>query len=280
MYFNTIIEIEEKDKKGSYLRFYDLDNEDIEDVKKYIIYPYLKKEEIFIDGRNIDASKVRMIKIKEAKTSTNDLQSIAQNRVPQGVLMFHTRITVLNDTYTNDITKKILTEVGAKLKDNESRKIEDSIKNNIEINNNIFIVHGRDDLAKTEVARFIEKLGLKAIILHEQDSNGKTIIEKIEEHTNVGYGIVLYTPCDYGGLTGESETKPRARQNVLFEHGYLIGKLGRNKVCALVKSDVEIPNDLSGLVYTQLDAPGAWKLSIAKELTKEGYSIDPSKLLE
>lgn len=280
MYFNTIIETEEKDKKGSYLTFYDLDNKDIDDVKKYIIYPYLKKEEIFIDGRNIDASKVRMIKIKEAPKSTEELRSMAQNRVPRGVLMVHTRKSVLNDNYTTDITKKILMESGSKLKDNESRKIEDSINKNLEINNNIFIVHGRDDLAKTEVARFIEKLGLKAIILHEQDNNGKTIIEKIEEHTNVGYGIVLYTPCDFGGLAGGSESRPRARQNVIFEHGYLIGKLGRNKVCALVKSDIEMPNDISGLVYTQLDAPGAWKLSVAKELTREGYSIDPSKLLE
>lgn len=280
MYFNTIIETEEKDKKGSYLTYYDLDNRDIEDVKKYIIYPYLKKEEIFIDGRSIDASKVRMIKIKEAQKSTEELRSIAQSRVPRGVLMVNTRKSVLNDNYTTDITKQILMESGSKLKDNESRRIEDSINKNIEINNNIFIVHGRDDLAKTEVARFIEKLGLKAIILHEQDNNGKTIIEKIEEHTNVGYGIVLYTPCDFGGLAGETESKPRARQNVIFEHGYLIGKLGRNKVCALVKSDIEMPNDISGLVYTQLDAPGAWKLSVAKELTREGYSIDPSKLLE
>lgn len=280
MYFNTIIETDEKDKKGSYLTYYDLDNEDIDDVKKYIIHPYLKKEEIFIDGRYIDASKVRMIKIKEASNSTEELRSVAQSRVPRGVLMVHTRKSVLNNNFTTDITKQLLMESGSKLKDNESRKIEDSINKNIEINNNIFIVHGRDDLAKTEVARFIEKLGLKAIILHEQDNNGKTIIEKIEEHTNVGYGIVLYTPCDFGGLAGEIESRPRARQNVLFEHGYLIGKLGRNKVCALVKSDIEMPNDISGLVYTQLDAPGAWKLSVAKELTREGYTIDPSKLLE
>lgn len=280
MYFHTIIETEEKDKKGSYLNYYDLDNPDLNDVKKYIIYPYLKKEEIFIDGRHIDASKIRMIKIKQSDQKTETLQSIAQSKVPRGVLMFHTRKTVLTDSYTTDITKHILTETGGEIKKNESRKIEDSIKKNIEINNNIFIVHGRDDLAKTEVARFIEKLGLKAIILHEQNNNGKTIIEKIEEHTNVGYGIVLYTPCDFGGLSGESESKPRARQNVLFEHGYLIGKLGRNKVSALVKSEVEIPNDLSGLVYIPLDEPGAWKISIAKELAREGYSIDPAKLLE
>jgi hypothetical protein len=68
----------------------------------------------------------------------------------------------------------------------------------------VFIVHGHDDLLKNEVARFIEKLGLKAIILHEQASSGNTIIEKIEEHSNVGFGIVLYTPCDIGAKSEET----------------------------------------------------------------------------
>jgi predicted nucleotide-binding protein len=75
----------------------------------------------------------------------------------------------------------------------------------------VFIVHGRDDLAKSEAARFIEKLGFSAIIFHEQESSGTTIIEKIEPHTNVGFAIVLYTPCDIGCLVGEKMQKPRAR---------------------------------------------------------------------
>jgi predicted nucleotide-binding protein len=149
----------------------------------------------------------------------------------------------------------------------------------IEISNKIFIVHGRDDLAKTETARFIEKLGFEAIILHEQVSSGNTIIEKIEEHTDVGFAIVLYTPCDMGSLAGESSQKPRARQNVVFEHGYLIGKLGRQKVCALVKGDIELPNDISGVVYITLDSHNAWHMAIAKELKKSGYPVDMNKII-
>jgi len=149
----------------------------------------------------------------------------------------------------------------------------------IEISNKIFIVHGRDDLAKIETARFIEKLGFEAIILHEQASSGNTIIEKIEEHTNVGFAIVLYTPCDVGSLAGESSQKPRARQNVVFEHGYLIGKLGRQNVCALVKGDIELPNDISGVVYITLDSHNAWHMAIAKELKKAGYPVDMNKMI-
>jgi len=114
---------------------------------------------------------------------------------------------------------------------------------------NVFIVHGHDDLAKMETAKFIEQLGLIPIILHEQVSSGFTIIEKIENYSNVGFGVVLYTPCDLGAKKGnETELKLRARQNVVFEHGFLIGKIGRKNVVALVKGDVETPNDISGVV--------------------------------
>ena len=143
----------------------------------------------------------------------------------------------------------------------------------------IFVVHGHDTGLKNEVARFLEKLKLTPIILHEQASEGETIIEKIERYSNVGFGIVLYTPCDKGGLaTDGAELKKRARQNVVFEHGYLIGKLGRKKVCALVKNDVEKPNDISGVVYVSYDESGAWKIEIAKELKSAGYNIDFNQL--
>lgn len=137
----------------------------------------------------------------------------------------------------------------------------------------VFIVHGHDDLAKIETARFIEKLGFEPIILHEQASSGKTIIEKIESYSNVGFGIILYTPCDLGSKKGEeSNLKPRARQNVVFEHGFLIGKIGRKNVCALVKDNVETPNDISGVVYVSM--AGDWKLDLAKELRNSGYQVD------
>ena len=90
----------------------------------------------------------------------------------------------------------------------------------------VFIVHGHDEIAKLEMADFIESLGLEPIILHMQASSGRTIIEKIEYYSNVGFGVVLYTPCDVGSKVGALNGSYRARQNVVFEHGYLIGKLG------------------------------------------------------
>lgn len=143
----------------------------------------------------------------------------------------------------------------------------------------VFIVHGHDEAAKTKTARFIERLGLKPIILHEQASGSKTVIEKIEAYSNVGFGIVLYTPCDIGAKNEENPNlKNRARQNVIFEHGFLIGKIGRENVCALVKDDIETPNDISGVVYVKMDDDDAWHLKIARELRNSGYEIDMNKL--
>ena len=137
----------------------------------------------------------------------------------------------------------------------------------------VFIVHGHDDLAKLEMADFIESLGLEPIILHMQASSGRTIIEKIEHYSNVGFGIVLYTPCDVGSKVGALNGNYRARQNVVFEHGYLIGKLGRPRVTAIVKDTVETPNDISGVVYVALDPLGNWKEELKKEMRSVGYRV-------
>ena len=141
--------------------------------------------------------------------------------------------------------------------------------------NKVFIVHGHDELVKEKVARFVSQVGLDPIILHEQISGSKTIIEKIEHYADqVCYAIVLYTPCDRGAKANVTTPRFRARQNVVFEHGYFIGKLGREKVIALVKGDIEQPNDCSGVVYETIDSGDAWKMTLAKEMRGAGCSID------
>lgn len=145
--------------------------------------------------------------------------------------------------------------------------------------NKIFIVHGHDNEAKETIARFIEKLGLESIILHEQASSGDTLIQKFERYSDVGFGIIIYSPDDIGKSNSENEYKKRARQNVIFEHGYLIGKLGREKVVAIVKGEMEQPSDISGVIYVPMDATGAWKMDIIKELKAVNFDVDANKAL-
>ncbi len=139
--------------------------------------------------------------------------------------------------------------------------------------NQVFIVHGHDDLMRVEVEAFLKSLNLQPIVLSQQASLGMTIIEKIEHYSNVGFGIVLYTECDIGCKKGAMSQKYRARQNVVFEHGYLIGKLQRNRVAALVKGDVETPNDISGVVYITVNESEGWKSSLISEMREVGYHI-------
>ncbi|MCH7424184.1 nucleotide-binding protein [Shewanella sp. MM_2022_3] len=144
--------------------------------------------------------------------------------------------------------------------------------------NKVFIVHGHDGHVKERTARFIEKLGFEAIILHEQVSKSRTIIEKIEDYSDeTDFAIILYTPDDFGVVkTNVNDLQPRARQNVIFEHGFLMGKLGRENVVPLVEGDIELPNDISGIVYVSEN----WEMKIAQEMQEAGYDIDFNKLLK
>lgn len=142
----------------------------------------------------------------------------------------------------------------------------------------VFIVHGHDNETKQTVARFLEKLALEAVILHERSNQGMTIIEKFEQNADVAYAVVLMTPDDLGAAKKDAKSvkspQPRARQNVVLELGYFVGKLGRKNVSAILRGDIERPSDYDGVVYIGYDLNDSWKLLLAKELKEAGMDID------
>lgn len=142
----------------------------------------------------------------------------------------------------------------------------------------VFIVHGHDGEARETVARFLERLDFDPLILHEQANMGQTIMEKVEANADVGFAVVLLTPDDVGCRRG-AVPGPRARQNVMLELGYFMGLLGRQRVCALKRGDLEIPSDFSGVVYTAMDDAGGWRLALARELLAAGYEVDVKKIV-
>ncbi len=143
----------------------------------------------------------------------------------------------------------------------------------------VFIVHGHDASAREAIARFLEKIELEAIILHEQPDQGFTIIEKFETYAKqVGFAVVLLTPDDLGGPASAPALIARARQNVIFELGYFVGKLGRGRACLLRKREVEIPSDLYGVIYTEMDDADGWKLKLVRELQAAGLKFDADKV--
>lgn len=151
-------------------------------------------------------------------------------------------------------------------------------------NKKVFLVHGQDEEAKAIVARFISSCELDPIILHEQPNGGRTIIEKFEKEADVGFAVILMTADDVGGRRRgngleSDDLKLRARQNVVLELGYFAGRLGRERVAALKKGDIEMPSDVAGVVWTPMDTADAWKMSLARELKAAGYDFDVAKAL-
>jgi predicted nucleotide-binding protein len=139
----------------------------------------------------------------------------------------------------------------------------------------VFIVHGHDEAAKDSVARFLDKLGLDPVILHEQPNKGRTIIEKFEDHAGVAFAVILLTPDDVGApAKSPKRLRSRARQNVILELGFFMGKIGRPRVCALYTDRVEIPSDYKGVLFILLDPKGGWQLKLAKEIRHAGIDID------
>ena len=150
------------------------------------------------------------------------------------------------------------------------------------LTNEVFVVHGHDEEMKQAVARVLSQLGLKPVILHEQPNHGRTLIEKFERNADVGFAVVLLSPDDMSYLktADHKSAKPRARQNVILELGYFIGKLQRERVFTLKRpGELELPSDIAGVVYNDYDPAGHWKFLLARELAAVGYKIDANVLI-
>jgi predicted nucleotide-binding protein len=122
----------------------------------------------------------------------------------------------------------------------------------------LFIVHGHDHKSLYELKDYLQntlKLG-EPVVLRQMPGRGKTLLEKFEREAEaVQVVFVLLTPDDEVATTGDSdEKKRRARQNVIFELGFFLGKLGREsgQVLLLHKGPVEMPSDIVGIEYIDI----------------------------
>ncbi len=293
---NLIIKKEdfEKQLKSQIEKGYDLLSREVSEDKTTIVQP---RRIIKIKEYNEDEKKLFLADCKkwDLYNSTLISQAFDDNDSPYSYFSAYGRTGDLAQLLGKDIVKEVKHQINEKITYLESIieqlplihqaaavVADDNRDMNVKVDietKDVFIVHGHDGGLKNEVARFITDMGYNPIILHEQPNKGKTIVEKIETFSNVCYAIVLYTPCDKGASKDSLELLPRARQNVVFEHGYLIGKLRRERVCALVKDNVEKPGDIDGVIYVTYDDRGAWKMEIAKEFKTLGLRFNPDAIL-
>jgi predicted nucleotide-binding protein len=150
----------------------------------------------------------------------------------------------------------------------------------VNVDGPIFVVHGRDHAILHYSVRVLKRAtDRKVVVLHEQANTGRTLVEKFEDHAaGASFAVVLLTGDDEGRLAGSTELQPRARQNVILELGFFFGLLGRSRVAVLVEPGVEQPSDVAGLVYIPIDAGGAWKYELAREMEAAHINVDRASI--
>lgn len=282
MYYHIAVTNENCKNSGkkSHYPIYELDITELGRVYE-IVRKYDKGEKIRLKGEFIDNRDYpKMMIVQSEETAKKFVEKQEEKFERMGVVYYDPdslsdKIFKEKKDTEDDITAKVFDHVEKEAQPKARLANTDIVKNK-----KVFIVHGHDDLLKESVARLVEKIGLEAVILHEQPKGGKTIIGKLEELADrVGYAIILYTPCDEGREKGSENSKPRARQNVVFEHGLFMGKLGSERVCVLRKGEVEKPSDDQGILYIEVkDGSNDWKGDVVKELENAGYDVDRSKI--
>lgn len=253
---------------------------DISDLKTIEdkVKKYLNGENILFAGTKLSSDDIRHLRVFKSQYNIKKCKEFGDARIGSNVFFVHTSDTILEESdicpeITDDIFEKaeaIILSTKSNISQSDEKKINEAEKSR-----NVFVVHGHDNAIRSEVELLIKKLGYNPIILFKQPDGGSTIIEKLERETkDIVFAVILYTGCDEGKPKEEESLKPRARQNVVFEHGMICGLLGRKRVVALVEPGVEIPGDLSGIIYKKIDKAGNWQIEIAREMKASGLNVD------
>lgn len=241
-----------------------------------IIRPKLSGLSFTIDGIKAVEKDVIQMKVFQSLEKIGVILARLNRGIPAGLIMSYTKADALDDGSVMDVTQQINDEVEGTMDLSNSVQSKSLVTTKL---NNVFIIYGHNKGRETEVENFLRILGFNPIALGNEADQGNTIIEKIESYApKAVYAIVIYTPDDIGYLQGKmAEQKPRARQNVIFEHGYLMAKLGRNKTSFLVDGSIEIPSDIDGMIFEKFE-DGRWQLQLARNMANSGMDVDFNKL--
>jgi len=248
-------------------------------ISRYVD-PYIYGETIVINGTTIEPSELLRVKICQSKDSINPVIQEIENKDkldsnPYKMLKPSAKWRAIDEL--SDVTDNYIDVAPGR----KSRKTTVTEISELANNKKVFVVHGHDIELKNDVELFLKSINLEPIVLHRQLDEGLTVIEKFEKHSDVGYAIILLTPDDIGFPVKEND-KPeanrlieyRARQNVIFEFGYFVGKLSRKNVCCIYKEGTQLPSDLNGLIYKPVNVSiEEVGLFIMKELKNAGLNV-------
>jgi predicted nucleotide-binding protein len=225
-------------------------------IERYVS-PYLSGETIVINGTTVSPKNLWRVKITSSEKPLDEIVKRIERedeRDPSPYAIFNSSASWRAIDEATDVTEQYINKPPGRIK-NQSAPANLS-KNS----NKVFVVHGHDTELKNDVEIFLKGINLEPIVLHRQLDEGLTVIEKFEKHSDVNFAIILLTPDDIGYTAEEGKKKEedrtiefRARQNVIFEFGFFVGKLSRKNVCCIYKEGVTLPSDLSGLIYKKVN---------------------------
>jgi len=275
MFHHVLIEMRSKSKKQDVSKISLLDVLDFNEIKNEIAAPFVQGKRFQCNGYFVEPNEIDRLVVTRTEKKAEHYQNILQSKVSANVLFFYAEEDAVSNSYDHaeDITKEFLNFSDEISKKDIPKKVK---KNRPPVTNKIFIIHGHDEAFKKDVQLFLSRADIDETVLHEQPDKGRSIIDKlIEESTDASYVVALLSPDDK-----IEDGNSRARQNVIFEIGYFIGKLGKEKVRLLKKGDVEIPSDLQGVLYETYDGGGVWKIKLLKEMKEAGLDfIDLNKAI-
>ncbi|MCH7819726.1 MAG: nucleotide-binding protein [Candidatus Marinimicrobia bacterium] len=254
-----------------------------EQLKDRYVKLYEEGMPLFINGKTIPIDDIERIEISRSDLASKDLINHIKAEDAQSSFVF-----LGGPSYewsaadrAEDVTEEYITgPPGSKRITNPTEEIIQTSM--LKSEKKVFVVHGHDQELKNDVEVFLKNIGLEPIVLHREVDEGLTLIEKFERHSDVGYALILITPDDEAFPKSElkkSENKLkielRARQNVIFEWGYFVGKIGRSNVCCVYKEGVTLPSDMAGLVYKKVTKTiEEIGYELIKELNNAGFKLE------
>lgn len=244
-------------------------------LNNYII-PYLKEEPFFIDGVELTKNKISKIHISQTEHGIeSEVEKFRAIHKGSGIIVLATKESVAqDDTLVKNVTNEIIKEA----KNQMNISFVPSSNFNTKMNNNkIFVVYGHDEVLQLKVTAFIKQIGIEPVLLSDKPNKGQTIIEKLEANSDVSFAIILFSPDD--DVTNGQDNYKQPRPNVLFEYGYFMAKLGRNRLALLVKDEIKILSDIMGTGYIKIQDNDGWEIQLAKELRAAGYEVDMNKVI-
>jgi predicted nucleotide-binding protein len=170
----------------------------------------------------------------------------------------------------------------------EARTVRHPDTGKSDIPASIFLVHGHDHAALSEVEVYLTDLGVKPFILSRVSGPAKSLLQKfLTSAADAQFAIVVLSADDLAASRIQYEADGvadralqfRARQNVILELGFFYGLLGWENVFVLYRPpdkvfpNFERPSDIEGVVFDPMDSTGTWRDSLTQKLTEAGFQL-------